>query len=128
MPTDVESLRLRFKGLRNPHVKAVLLFGSRARGEVHEKSDVDLLILHDGCVAEDPVERRRALYMETVDLVGDLFEAITVLDMKLDGFLNPKEVTPLLLNIYWDAVVVYDKTGLLEPFLGALGLEYRRTG
>jgi hypothetical protein len=37
--------------------------------------------------------------------------------MKLRDFLKPKEVAPLLLNIYWDAVVVYDETGGVEEFL-----------
>lgn len=114
---DVEALRVRFRGLENPHVKAVLLFGSRARGEAHERSDVDLLVLHDGHLVEDPVERRRALYLEVMNMIGDLYEAVTVIDMELDEFLKPKEVPPLLLNIYWDAIVVCDKTGCLESFL-----------
>lgn len=117
MLMDVEALKSRFRGFRNPHVKAVVLFGSRARGEACERSDVDLLLLHDGCMVEDPVERRRMLYLQVMDLVGDLFESVTVVDMELREFLSPKEVTPLLLNIYWDAVVVYDQTGSLGSFL-----------
>jgi len=37
--------------------------------------------------------------------------------MEVDDFLKPKIITPLLLNIYWDAQVILDKTGTLQPFL-----------
>lgn len=50
MKADIvfEPLRDRLKDLRAPYVKAVIVFGSRARGESRERSDVDLLVLHEG--------------------------------------------------------------------------------
>jgi len=39
---DVELLRDRLRGIKEPYVRSVILFGSRARGESREKSDVDL--------------------------------------------------------------------------------------
>jgi predicted nucleotidyltransferase len=50
---DVELLRRRLKGLREGYVKAVIIFGSRARCESVKGSDVDLLVLHDGCEVEE---------------------------------------------------------------------------
>ncbi|MFQ6085845.1 MAG: nucleotidyltransferase family protein [Candidatus Bathyarchaeia archaeon] len=59
---DIRLLMDKLYHIREPHIKAFLLFGSRARGEAQDRSDVDLLILHDGCGIDDPVARRRYLY------------------------------------------------------------------
>ena len=114
---DAELLKSRFTGFIDSCVKAVVMFGSRARGESEERSDIDLLVLHEGCEIQDPVLRRRHLYNCLREAVGEYFEDITIVDMKLEHFLKPKEVTALLLNVYWDGVVVYDKTGILHEFL-----------
>ncbi len=114
----VKKLRRRLEaGLREECVKAVVLFGSWARGEASERSDVDLLVLHKGCGEKDPVLLRRRLYKALKEALGDEVEELTVLDMELSEFMSPKEVTPLLLNIYWDGVVVYDETGRVRDFL-----------
>jgi len=99
------------------YVKAVLLFGSLARGEAGERSDVDLLLLHDNAPLSDPVELRKHLYELVAERLAGAFEPITVVDVKLEAFLRPKVVTSLLLNIYADAVVVVDRVGGIEEFL-----------
>jgi len=103
--------------IRDPSIKAILLFGSSARGEVKERSDTDLLILHDGCRIEDPVARRRHFYGVVRSMLEGSVKALTVIDMELRQFLQPERVTALLLNIYWDASVVMDRTGTLPVFL-----------
>jgi len=120
--------RLSDQRLKDESVKAVLLFGSRARGEVEERSDVDLLVLHDGCGIKDSVARRRHLYGLVSDAIGDSVESLTVLDMELKQFLEPREVTGLLLNIYWDASVLVDRTGLLNGFLERVRESVVRSG
>ena len=40
---DVELLRDRLRSLKEPYIKAVIMFGSRAREESRGRSDVDLL-------------------------------------------------------------------------------------
>jgi len=99
------------------YVKAVLLFGSIARGEANEYSDVDLLILHSDLPIIDLVERRRYLYRLIIERLGGVFDSITLIDMSLNEFLKPDVVTPLLLNIYVDAVVILDRVGVIEEFL-----------
>jgi predicted nucleotidyltransferase len=117
------------------YVRAVLLFGSLARGEAGERSDVDLLVLHSGAPVRDPVERRRLLYKLVAERLEGAFEAVTLIDMDLERFLKPATVTPLLLNIYADALVVIDRVGSLEEFLqrvrkriGELGLARVKNG
>lgn len=114
---DVEFLRNRLKHLEEPYMKAVIMFGSRARGESNERSDVDLLVLHEGCEVKDPVVRRSRLYGLMREAVGEEFEDLTVVDMELEHFLKPKEITALLLNVYWDGLMVYDRTETLQIFL-----------
>ncbi len=96
------------------------MFGSRARREHGERSDVDLLVLHEGCDIEDSILRRRFLYDLIRKAIGREFEDVTILDMELKRFLNPTEINSLLLNIYWDAVVVYDSIGMLQDFLKSM--------
>ena len=110
-------LREKFKEVNFPCIKAILLFGSMARGEASKKSDIDLLVLHENYDVEDPVIRRRNLYMVVSDLLGEYPGGITIIDMEFKNFIKPKVITPLLLNIYWDAKVVYDATGKIEGFL-----------
>ena len=114
---DAELLRRRFSDLRERCIKAVLMFGSRARGEHGERSDIDLLVLHDGCGIKNPVKRRSYLYNLLRELIGKDFEDVTLIDMEFDRFLKPTEITSLLLNVYWDAIVLYDRTGLVQSFL-----------
>lgn len=113
----VESLRESLRDLKEPTIKAVLLFGSRARGESGERSDVDLLVLHEGLEIEDAVMRRRRLYNLLREALGREFEDITVVDMEAEHFFKPGEITSLLLNVYWDSVVVYDGACVVESFL-----------
>ncbi|MEM2849945.1 MAG: nucleotidyltransferase domain-containing protein [Candidatus Bathyarchaeia archaeon] len=125
---NVKLLKHRLKSLKESCVKAVIIFGSRARGEAEEKSDVDLLILHENCRIKDPVLRRRHPYSIIQEAVGDAFESITVIDMTLEHFLKPVEVNALLLNIYWDSIVVYDETGILQEFLAQIKERIAKSG
>jgi predicted nucleotidyltransferase len=89
----LEELRRRLSDLPS-YVKAVLLFGSLARGEASERSDIDLLLLHDDTSHRDPVELRWHLYELVTERLASSFESITVVDAKLEEFLRPKIVTP----------------------------------
>lgn len=112
----MSALKAKFEGLDEPFIRAVILFGSTARGESGEGSDVDLLVLCEDC-GEDIVARRRMVYRVLKEVVGEAFDDLTVIDMELGDFLGPKEVSPLLLNVYWDAHVICDRTGTIEDFL-----------
>ncbi|RLF13437.1 MAG: hypothetical protein DRJ97_08075 [Thermoprotei archaeon] len=109
-----EKLRER---LREKCIRAVVLFGSKARGEDTKHSDLDLLVLHEGCEEKDPVKLRRKLYAALKEALNWEVEELTVIDMELSEFMSPREITPLLLNIYWDGIVVYDATGKVQDFL-----------
>ncbi|MFQ6076896.1 MAG: nucleotidyltransferase domain-containing protein [Candidatus Bathyarchaeia archaeon] len=93
-------------------VVAVSLFGSSARGEAGEKSDIDVFIV----VRDIPwgLGRRRELYDAVYrGLSGGV--DVTVIDVDGGELLNKDlEVTPLLLNIAWDSRILYDPEGRLS--------------
>ncbi|MEM3407752.1 MAG: nucleotidyltransferase domain-containing protein [Nitrososphaerota archaeon] len=114
---DIELLKDQLKNFNEPCVKAIVMFGSRARGESKDRSDIDLLVLHENCNIEDMVIRRRYFYNILREAIGKEYEDITLIDMELKYFLKPYEINSLLLNIYYDSIAIYDKTGTIESFL-----------
>lgn len=109
--------------LKEPRIAGVLLFGSYARGEAEPNSDLDLVILTEG--------HDRPSYTELYDLASKYFKwrsGLTVLSMGYEEFLNPQTLTPTLLNVIWDAVVLYDKYGALERFLEDMRRRIRSAG
>lgn len=91
-------------------IVAVALFGSLARSEAGGKSDVDLLVVVEGM--PKGIERRFAIY----DIVYKTVRRdVTIIDVdKEELFKKDLNVAPLLLNIAWDALVLYDPSGRLS--------------
>jgi len=86
-----------------------VLFGSWARGEAREDSDVDVLVVLKSLKG---MEARAFVYKVVAERVK---RAVTLVDARADElFKEGLELTPLLFNILVDGIVVYDKTGRLE--------------
>jgi predicted nucleotidyltransferase len=64
----VHAVKARLAGLYGARLKGVILFGSRARGNFTDASDLDLAI-----VLEPPVGRPFAVKCEVIDATYDLF-------------------------------------------------------
>jgi len=91
-------------------VVAVALFGSLARGEVDERSDVDLFVVVKG-VPKGP--KRRFMIYDAV--YGTLKRDVTIIDVdEKELFREELEITPMLLNIAWDSLVLYDPSKKLS--------------
>ena len=112
--------------LENEFIVGVILFGSVARGEESGRSDVDLLILWEGLDVD--VRKRHVYVYRVVSRYFPSFVRLTVLDMEYSRFLNVRKLTPLLLNIICDGVILYDKYGLLEDFLIRVRRELKAKG
>jgi len=94
-------------------IVGVVLFGSVARGEEGERSDVDLLVLWENL---DAREAPRVVY-EAVLKRFPPGVPLTVLEAEYWSFVGSKKLTPLLLNVAYDGVVLYDKYGKLGELL-----------
>ena len=87
----------------------LLLFGSYARGEASDRSDVDVLVVMRGLKG---LKVRGDVYSILAKHVG---RPLTLIDVDLaDISRDDLEVTPLLLNALYDGVIVYDRFGVLE--------------
>ena len=87
----------------------LVLFGSWARGEAREDSDVDVLVVLRSLRG---VEVRALVYKVVAERVR---RAVTLVDARADElFKEGLELTPLLLNALVDGIVVCDKTGKLS--------------
>jgi len=106
------------------------IFGSMSRGEGGERSDVDVfVVLRDG--PSDPVDRRRMVYLALAPVRARYRRDTTVVDL-LAG--DAKGITPLLLNVAADSIIVFDRKGWLATLFSRIlkaaeeaGLERRRT-
>lgn len=85
------------------------LFGSWARGEAREDSDVDVLLVLRGLGG---LEVRVSAYRVLAEHVG---RAVTLVDVRLEELGRP--ITPLMLNIAADAVVICDEAGEVSKAL-----------
>ena len=87
----------------------LLLFGSYARGEASDRSDVDVLVVMRGLKG---LKVRGDVYGILAKHVG---RPLTLIDVDLaDISRDDLEVTPLLLNALYDGVIVYDRFSVLE--------------
>ena len=127
----IDKLRERF----SEHLVAIALFGSAARGEATDRSDLDFLVILRGIPKS--LERRREVYKPIRDAVAGHHQVkdITVMDVD-EEFIKDEnaEITSLMLNIAADALILYDPHGELATFLRnvqrlieAAGLERYRT-
>ena len=89
------------KKIRNEHIKRVVLFGSVARGDDNEYSDIDILILTD---SEELVED------EISDVVMDVLlyegELISAHIMDVDYY-NKTRGFSFLKNVFDEGIVLY---------------------
>ena len=111
----IELLREASEALRAQYgdrIVAVGLFGSVARGEAGERSDVDVLVV----VRDWPggLERRRQLYKILHSYLGG---DVTLIDVDYGVAVELAEgrrpLYSTMLNILYDCVIVYDPEGVL---------------
>jgi len=122
----VEGLLQNFEG----KIAAVAMFGSSARGESTDKSDMDFFVVVKDYASS--LERRLMLYRAIHDVVA---RDVTVIDVdEEDVFRQDLEITSLLLNIAYDGKILYDPEGRLKrlfektkEIVAKLGLERRST-
>jgi len=101
----IENLR------RELNVKAVILFGSRARGDWKPWSDFDLLIIAD--FKEKYLDR----FGKLMEIVGDIPLPIEFHPYTLDEAVEMlKKCNPLIVNALEEGIVLYSTTEISKLF------------
>ncbi|MGC9021064.1 MAG: nucleotidyltransferase domain-containing protein [Candidatus Methanodesulfokora sp.] len=90
-------------------IVAVSLFGSWARGEASERSDVDFFVVVRDF---DESDRRFRIYDCLQKVVKRDVTVIDIDEEKL--FREDLSIGSLLLNIAWDSIILYDPSGRLR--------------
>jgi hypothetical protein len=129
-----QGCRLIVDGLRRAfgsRLKTIVVFGSQARGEAGQGSDVDVFIVVDG-LARDPVARQREARGWMIDCVADLPGPLGLVCRTPREF--ESDLTPLFLDVCVDGICLYGDV-YFEPYrrralsaLQASGLRRRRIG
>jgi predicted nucleotidyltransferase len=101
---------------------AVVLFGSRARGDAHEGSDWDVLVIAEGLPSR-PLERQALLKALLPD---DLRAAVSILAKVPEEF--EARVPSLYLDIATDGRILYDPSGYAAAHLSSLQRTIARAG
>ncbi len=97
-------------------VKAVILFGSYVRGDYHEKSDIDILVVIDDVTARFTPEMKDTFDDKLYQIAKNMSEDITVQPAwTLSEFWDMARIGhPLLFTIVRDGWALYD-TGFFIP-------------
>ena len=91
----------------------VILFGSVARGEAGEDSDVDILVLVEDGEGLDLLDRIVEISAEADLEAGEFRTHLSPLAYCLEEFNKKQDVVPFFWNIEKDGIVIYDKTAEL---------------
>jgi predicted nucleotidyltransferase len=90
----------------------LILFGSWARGEAKADSNIDLLIVFKSLKGFDIRAKVYSIIAKQVKM------PLTLVDIRLSELVsNDYELTPLMLNILYDGIIIWDKYGLLKDFV-----------
>ncbi len=86
----------------------LLLFGSHARAEAREGSDVDILVVLRGL-------RGMSIRSRIYEIIAEhVRRPLTLVDVDLEEISRDDLViTPLLMNALYDGIIAYDETGVL---------------
>jgi len=105
-------------------LKAIILFGSVARGENSDGSDLDFLVLVEG-LSGTPVERSRVVYkgFRTIRQKSKRDTSIVVATLA-----EMKTVTPFIINVAFDGIVLYDVDGEALEILNRVKESVRQAG
>lgn len=87
-------------------LKAVILYGSEARGTATEESDIDIMVLVDGTDQELRMFEDKLSDVST-DLSIKYFKVFSIMDVSYQEFTAWMKVSPFYRNVSEEGVVLY---------------------
>lgn len=106
LPRKIEKIlgetKAQLSALYSQRMKDVILFGSYARGDYTEGSDIDLLLLLEG--VDDPAAERERYFRTICDLSLKYDTVVSVVPMDYKTYLSRK--TPFILNTRKEGVPI----------------------
>ncbi|MDO4275095.1 MAG: nucleotidyltransferase domain-containing protein [Eubacteriales bacterium] len=94
------------KDLYKDKLKAVILYGSVARGTAQEESDIDILVLVDA-TQEELRNYADALSDISTDFALEFLKVFSIIDVSFQEFSKWKDVSPFYKNVTRDGVMLY---------------------
>ena len=94
------------QGVYGDLLKAVILYGSVARGTQTEDSDVDIMVLIDGTDAQLRKYDEKLSYVST-DLALKYMKVFSIIDVKYQEYQDWKTISPFYQNVDREGVVAY---------------------
>ena len=87
-------------------LKAVILYGSAARGTATNESDIDIMILVDGTDQELKCFEDKLNNVST-DISLKYFKVFSIIDVSYQEFTSWMEISPFYRNVSEEGVVLY---------------------
>lgn len=96
----IDAIRTGLTGLRSGI--EVCIYGSEARGEAHDKSDIDLLVL---------VPKDKVTLQDELEIIAPLYDVELRTGVLINALILPKQewgriVTPFYENVMQDAIAI----------------------
>lgn len=106
-------------------VYSVILYGSVARGEQTDRSDLDLFVIAES-FPNSPLERRKTLFEVSKDVSSeyriDIFPDGKIVDEVYSYF------DPFYFDLYADGIIVYDRKCYGQKLLERIGQKVKELG
>lgn len=107
------------------NLEAVVLFGSCARVEAVERSDIDFYVVVRG-LPEEPLRRRYMIYDALTPVLRKFKRDVSVIEVDIKDI--GRQITPLLINIAHDGIILYDKNGKTEDLFNRVKNAVKKAG
>lgn len=102
-------LEKRFKNIYGEKLKKILLYGSYARGEHDEESDIDVMVLVD--MDEKEIKRQQDKVLDVVvDLTTRYGIVLSVIENNYSYFYDWVDVIPFFTNVEREGVNIYGES------------------
>lgn len=102
----LEKLSASLRGVYGSKLKAIILYGSVARGTATPESDIDIMVLVDSS-AEELKRYADKLCDVSTDFALEYFKVFSIIDVCYAEFSKWKQVLPFYRNIANEGVVLY---------------------